>query len=176
MKNQEAVEIIRRLKSIYPTSSLQNSEFLKEYMDILLPLDNQKALKTVEKIRVQCKFSPSIAEFVETYNKNGHMRAYENKDFCYICKNDGFVLYTKRTEIKDVDYQFPAYCNCEKGSQWAIDTGTYKTYAIHELYSKDIIDKIADRNRQQHSNVEKCDTRSLVERMRHEIQPLEVWA
>lgn len=63
------------------------------------------------------KFMPKLADVIE-YNKT--VQRFEKKDIekqedCDICKNSGFVSYTKLDKDEGIEYFYVAKCKCRNG-------------------------------------------------------------
>lgn len=169
MTQNEAKEIIRRLKDVYPDSNLNKyPEFLKEYFAYLLKINHAKAFEIIDTLKLKHKYLPTIAEFNEGYTA-GQNNLSKNLVvpygfWCGICENMGFVNYKKREN--NVEYVFTAYCSCELGNHYQYDTSKAKTISINEILSFDEIDSM--RNRQKPRNDE--NIKRLIENTRKQLK------
>lgn len=92
-----------------------SKEYVNEQKNELYKYFKEHTLKQfgyiISKVYQKCKFLPSIAEIIEIEKEIpfSKIRRVEKTD-CKNCGGKGYVFYYKT--IKDVEYQFIAYCNC----------------------------------------------------------------
>ena len=126
MMESDALDMLRTLVRIFPNHNAvkEDKETRAIYVDSFLKHDKEIMEIAIEKIKVNCKRMPSIAEITTFYNTelrnfNAFQERELTQDYCAICDNKGFELIRK--EIGGGSYQFIAHCTCSLGEKWKYD-------------------------------------------------------
>ena len=133
MNKKQALEIIKKLESIYPRGFA--SEFTKaEYAESLKKLDFAVMLKAIEKVKtegirkkdgtVNVSFLPSIAELCDVYRQLNAEKTpiTKNTEYCYVCRDNGFITLKHKHDELGIDYEYAYYCPfCNAGKQYIYD-------------------------------------------------------
>ena len=116
---------------------------------MLVPYEHNIIEQAVEAtIRNSSKF-PTLAEFLQTLSSVPRKHT-ENKSFCNICNNNGFIITTRSISTNEfastlygeqTELQVLCHCICEKGKDYE-----YHSCSVLEYYGTDEIDRMAAKN------------------------------
>jgi hypothetical protein len=67
MTREEGIQILQRLAASYSKNTLGTDAGREEYLRFIMPLDYDRAIDTLDKVFMNFKQFPSIAEFRATY-------------------------------------------------------------------------------------------------------------
>jgi len=122
MTNSEMNQVIRRIRDVW------NIEFdtgkIAVWHQILGKMSLQRLLSALNALAIELTFPPKIKEIVEMYEKiklqearvarkkyMAGQKLLATAAYCYICRNDGIVMYKKPN-----GYEYIARCTCERGN------------------------------------------------------------
>lgn len=118
MTKEQAVEIVKKIHSLYSKSNLDNDFAREQYINTLTEMDYECAKSAMHVCFQECKFLPTIAEIREKY-----LYFYKQKQpaatsptgqRCRLCKGVGIFLVEKD------GYDYGAFCpECEAGQRYA---------------------------------------------------------
>lgn len=121
----EFIENVEKMQKFY---GKEYNEIQKQEMFKYFSKYTEKRFKyIISKVYQKSKFLPTLAELVEMdksipyaeIEKEEKKSKLGNKEKCPVCKNDGFIVYTK--EIEGFKYQYIAYCECVNGIDFRFD-------------------------------------------------------
>ena len=119
----EFIENVEKMQRFYEK---EYNEMQKQEMFRYFSKYNDKRFKyIISKVYQKNKFLPSLAELIEIDQNIPYTEIQkqelklEKKENCKICKNNGFIAYTK--EIEGTKYQYIASCNCSNSINFQYD-------------------------------------------------------
>ena len=112
----EFIEVSNELTKFYGKDEISSFES-KIWYEELQRLSKERFRQLVSECFRNNKFMPRLADMIE-YNKT--VQRFEKQDIerqedCAICKNSGFVSYTKLDKEEGVEYFYVAKCKCRNG-------------------------------------------------------------
>lgn len=121
MTKTEAKELVVKISSTFPNSKF-DSVRRQVYADVLEKMDFNTAARAIDRLILNNRFCPTIAEIHETYQtiqKNERLKSpvmKQLKSTCPVCAGFGYLVKHKEDES---DYIY--HCECQAGQRWAYD-------------------------------------------------------
>jgi hypothetical protein len=158
MKVSEIQKIISRLKSAFTFNKFDDDDVTEEYQRFLAKYDFQQINSIINAlVELDSQRVPPISVFIKSAKESISLSRLDvtNPEYCAICNNEGFILFTEKTD--GGSYQYILHCICPVGKAQAYDgrncktnKSTYRVPCVTEYFDDFVIEQMKVSNLKKH--------------------------